>query len=445
MTDQIDLCDRTLGLVAELVGGGAEAQVTVRTGRSALTRFANSFILQNVVDDTSRVALTLALDGRTASASATSTDDDALCRLVRATSAAAGVRAADPAWPGLAPPSGAAPEAKWDEATADASPDLRAHLVADFVSAAGGLEAAGYCETSAVEAGYANSGGQRLWGRSTTATLDGVARSGSADGSGRQCSAAVAGLDGTASGSAAAQLARDGVEAVDMEPGRYDVVLGPGCVADMLFFLAIYGFNARAVAEGRSFAVVGQAQFDPSLSVWDDATDPRSVGLPFDADGTPKRRVDLVVDGQTVGLAHDRRTAVAAGAESTGSAIEGGESFGAVPTNLFLGPGRASPAELVAGVDRGLLVTDFWYTRVLDPRTQVATGLTRNGVFLIEGGSVVRPVRNLRFTQSYVGALAPGNVRAVGSDLTLMPSYIGTCVVPSLHLGDWNFTGGSAG
>lgn len=445
MTEQLDLCDRTLGLVAEMVDGSAEAQVTVRTGRAALTRFANSFIHQNVVDDTSTVALTVTLGGRTASASATSTDDDALRRLVRTTAAAAGVRGPDPAWPGLAPPSGPAATATWDDATADASPDVRAQLVADFVTAAAGLEAAGFCETSAVEAAYANSAGQRLRGRSTTATLDGVARSERADGSGRQCSAAVAELDGTASGSAAARLARDGAEAVDVEPGRYDVVLGPGCVADMLLFLAIYGFNARAVAEGRSFARVGEMQFDPSLSVWDDATDLRSVGLPFDAEGTPKRRVDLVVDGRTAGLAHDRRTAGAAGAESTGSAIDGGESFGAVPTNLFLGPGATSPDELVAGVDSGLLVTDFWYTRVLDPRTQVATGLTRNGVFLIEGGRVVRPVRNLRFTQSYIGALAPGNVRAVGSDLRLIPAYIGTCAVPSLHLGGWNFTGGSAG
>lgn len=445
MSEELDLCDRTLALVDQMVGGSAEAQVTVRTGRSALTRFANSFIHQNVVDDTSRVALTLTLGGRTASASATSTGDDALRRLVQATSAAAGVRRADPGWPGLAPPSGPAAEVSWDDATAEASPDVRAHLVADFVAAADGLDAAGYCETSADAAAYANSAGQRLRGRSTIATLDGIARSGAADGSGRQCSAAVAELDGTASGSAAARLARDGADAVDIDPGHYDVVLGPGCVADMLFFLAIYGFNARAVAEGRSFARVGETQFDPSLSVWDDATDPRSVGLPFDADGTPKRRVDLVLDGKTVGLAHDRRTAAAAGAESTGSAVEGGESFGAVPTNLLLAAGTAAPDELVAGVGRGLLVTDFWYTRVLDPRTQVATGLTRNGVFLIEGGRVVRPVRNLRFTQSYIGALAPGNVRAVGSDLRLMPSYFGTCAVPSLHLAGWNFTGGSAG
>ena len=445
MSREIETCERTLGLVGDALGGSAEAQVSVRSGRSSLTRFANSFIHQNLVDDTSTVALALTLDGRTASASATSTDEDSLRRLVRMASAAAGVRPVDPAWPGLAPASGPPPAAHWDDETAAASPDVRARLVADFIAAADGMGAAGYCETSAVTAAYANSAGQRIEGRSTVATLDGVARSATADGSGRQSSAAVSELDGTASGSAAARLARDGAGAADVEPGRYEVVLGPACVADLLFFLAVYGFNARAVAEGRSFARVGETPFDSAVSVWDDATDPRSVGLPYDADGTPKRRFDLVTNGRTVGLAHDRRTAAAAGTESTGCAIEGGESFGAVPANLLLAPGTTSPAELVAGVDRGLLVTDFWYTRILDPRTQVVTGLTRNGIFLIEEGRVARPVHNLRFTQSYVDALAPGNVQAVGSDRQLMPLYFGACVVPSLHLRSWNFTGGSEG
>ena len=89
---------------------------------------------------------------------------------------------------------------------------------------------------------------------------------------------------------------------------------------------------------------------------------------------------------------------------------------------------------------RGLLVTEFWYTRTLDPKTQVVTGLTRNGTFLIEDGVIVGAVKNLRFTQSYVEALGPGNVLGVGDDPRL---YGSSCVVPSLHLASWNFTGGS--
>jgi predicted Zn-dependent protease len=106
------------------------------------------------------------------------------------------------------------------------------------------------------------------------------------------------------------------------------------------------------------------------------------------------------------------------------------------------------PDDLVAGMERGLLVTDFWYTRILDPRTMVVTGLTRNGVWLVEDGRVARPVTNLRFTQSYLEALGPAQVRGIGSDQTLVGGAtfgFGAYVVPSLHLGSWNFTGGAKG
>jgi predicted Zn-dependent protease len=101
---------------------------------------------------------------------------------------------------------------------------------------------------------------------------------------------------------------------------------------------------------------------------------------------------------------------------------------------------------MVAGVERGILVTDFWYTRTLDPKTQVVTGLTRNGVWLIEAGRIVRPVTNLRFTQSFVEALAPGAVRAVSSERALLfGGWDSVYLVPTLHLAEWNFTGGSRG
>ncbi|GAC1330607.1 MAG: TldD/PmbA family protein [Mycobacteriales bacterium] len=437
---------RTAERVLGLVGDAAEAAVTVTTGTSGLTRFANSAIHQNVAEELSRVLLSVAVDGgRTASATTTATDDAALQRLVESTLAAARLRPVDESWPGLAPPTPPSEVDSYDPDTAAAGPDQRAEIVRSFVEAGGGLRSAGFCSTSAVEDAFANSAGQRQTTRGTQAVLDGIVRTETSDGSARQASAGIDDLDGERSGRRATAKAVDGADAGDLPPGRYEVVLEPGCVADLLSFFAIYGFNARAVVEGRSFAAPGQQQFDPAISLYDDAGDPLAVGPGFDVEGTPKTRLDLVSAGITSALAHDRRTAAAAGTISTGHAIEGGESFGPVPSNLFLAPGPGGDAAaMVKGMDRGLLVTDFWYTRILDPRTQVVTGLTRNGVFLVEGGEVVRPVRNLRFTQSYVGALAPGAVKAVGSDQVLVPTaHYGTYGVPSLHLAGWNFTGGA--
>ena len=445
MSEQLlELCERVLARVP----AEAEAEVTVTSGTDALTRFATGFIHQNVADRARQIRVRVALEGRVAESVANQADDDAVDRLVRSTVEAARLRPVDPGWPGLAPPLPAPSVVHWDAATADADPDERAARVGAFVAAADGLETAGFCSTSGEHVAFANSAGQRLEGRASVAMLDGIARTGTSDGSGRAASVRLGDIDGAAAGNEATRRARDAADATDLDPGRYEVVLSPSCVVNVLGFLALYGFNGRAVEEGRSFARLGEAQFDASISLADDVSHPLSVGVAFDAEGTPKRRVDLVRDGVTAGLVHDRRTAKALGTESTGNAVAGLGTFGVLPANLVLAPGARSEDELIGGVERGLLVTDFWYTRILDPRTQVVTGLTRNGVWQIEDGRIVRPVTNLRFTQSFLEALGPGQVRGVGSDGRLIGGAtfgVGSWAVPSLHLASWNFTGGARG
>jgi predicted Zn-dependent protease len=328
----------------------------------------------------------------------------------------------------------------YDEATHFADPALRAEVVRRFVDAGGAeLRAAGYCDSNGSASAFANSAGQRLEGRSSSATVEAIQRTQSSDGRGWQSSSRMSDIDGAAAGRVAADKARRGDDLVDLEPGRYEVVLEPSCLANMLEFLRD-GFNARTVEEGRSFVRLGERQLDPAITLWDDATDPRAISRGFDGEGTPKRRVDLVREGVPVALCHDRKTAAKAGAESTGHGFAA--DMGGIATNLFLAAGDRSPDALVGEVERGLLITEFWYTRILDPKTQVVTGLTRNGTFLIEGGQVVGGVPNLRFTQSYVEALASGNVLGVGNDARL---FDGSYHVPTVRLAGWNFTGGARG
>ena len=444
--------------LVEIVGRRAEAAVTVTHSRQGLTRFANSFIHQNVVDEHTEIYLQLSVDGHPAAASTYRCDDDALVSLVDRTLAAAALRPADPLWAGLAPPARllSAPDVHFDAATARAGPAERAESVAAFVAAGGGLEGAGFCETSTSRRGFANSAGQRLESRDTSAALDAIIRRPGSDGVASTYSCRFADLDGAALGAHAAAQARRGAGPVELPAGRYEVVLEARCVAYLMDFFTLYGFNGRARSEGRSFVARGERQIDPALSISDDATDPRQVGPVFDAEGTPKRRVPLVEAGIVTGVTHDRRSSAMAGdgATTTGHAVAGGESFGALATATFIEPGAVGPvvgavgpaASLVSEVERGLLVCDFWYTRVLDPKTLVATGLTRNGVFLIERGEIGPAVSNLRFTQSYVAALAPGQVLGVGDDGRLSPGglHVSLHHAPSLHLASWNFTGNAS-
>jgi predicted Zn-dependent protease len=439
-----------VGQVLDLVrrrSTAAEAEVTARWGVSALTRFATSFIHQNVAEEVSHLLLRVAVDGHVASVTLDGPPDgEHLARLVDNAFDAALPMPVDPDWPGLTPPTKGLAADHFDEETAQWNADERAARVRAFVDAASGLETAGFCSTSAVLLSFGNTAGQILSGRGTAAEIDGIARTPTADGSSRKVSVRLADLDGRELGARAAGKARTASDPTDLAPGRYEVVLEPDCVANILSFLLVSGFNGKAVEEGRSFARPGETQFDRSITLRDDVTDPGTLGIPFDVEGTPKRPLDLVRDGVTRGLLHTRRTAQAAGVESTGHAVEGGAAWGALGANLIIDAGDRSAEQLVAGVERGVLVTDFWYTRILDPRTQVVTGLTRNGLWLIEDGRIVRPVTNLRFTQSFLDALGPEAVRGISAERALvLAGWDSIYLVPSLHLASWNFTGGAKG
>ncbi|MGA5301672.1 TldD/PmbA family protein [Nucisporomicrobium flavum] len=458
MTSEVDLAGRVVELTRSLAGAGAEAEVVAAHSAEALTRFANSAIHQNVADATTTVSLRLHLDGRTASGSTTVTDADGLRSLVERTVAAARLSPPDPTWPGLTPPTPLPADAGYDEATAAAGPRERANRVRDFVQAAEGLETAGFCRTAYASGAFANTAGHTVHGRSAEAAMDGIARLAGADGVARRAAGRLAELDGATLGAQAAAKARAATSPVELPPGRYEVVLEPTAVADLLDNLATFGFNGKAYAQHQSFAELGAQQFDRSITITDE---PLGATLPFDMEGTPRAALLLVEDGVTRAASHDRTSAAEAGAASTGHASAASRSWGPIATNLHLaagpianavpepstGPTASSARALVAGMRRGLLITDLWYTRVLDQKSLVITGLTRNGVWLVENGEVTAAVGNLRFTQSYPQALGPGAVLGVGAEAVSLPDrWSGVrYTAPALHLASWNLTGNASG
>jgi predicted Zn-dependent protease len=465
MTAELDVAAQVLELVRAAAGAGAQAEVSVERRGLALTRFANSFIHQNLAEDTTTVGLRLHTGGRTLAGSTTVTSAEGLRELVSRTVEAVRFAPPDPGWPGLAPPAAPAGQPGFDQATAAAPPEDRAQRVREFVAAAGGLETAGYCRTALWSGGFANSAGHSATTRTTEAVMDGIARQDGADGLARLASVRLADLVGAQLGARAAAKARACADPVELPPGHYQVVLEPTAVADLLTTLAAWGFNGRALAERRTFAELGAEQFDRSVTMVDDPYAPDHPGQAYDLDGTPRQPLTLVDAGVTAAVAHDRRTAALVGGESTGHGLRFFGTLAAAPANLGLRPATGRPASrpatpaagpeaahpsatpLLAGVVRALLVTDFWYTRVLDPKSLVVTGLTRNGVWLIEDGEITMPVRNLRFTQSYPQALGPGAVTAIGPAAVLLPSSLAAAwpSAPALHLARWQFTGGSAG
>lgn len=426
--------------------GATEAEALVVDGESALTRFANSEIHQNVHERDASVNLRVALGKRIAVASTGRLDAAGLAALVERAVAMARTVEELPDWAGLPAAAPAEPlPAAWSDATADAAPELRAEGARAVIAAAdaAGVTAFGSFATEAQAVAVASSAGVRAAERRTSSQLLTVSM-GPDDGTGyaEACAVDAGTIDAAAIGREAAERARASARPVALAPGDYPVVLHHYAVVDLLDMLGYLGFSALAVQEERSFFEPGRVIGSPLVSVADDARDPAGLPAGFDAEGVAKRRLDLVVAGACRDLAYDAQTAARAGVASTGHALPAPNPYGPFPTNMVMAPGDASFDELVGSLDRGLLVTRFHYTNPVHSKKAIVTGMTRDGTFLVEGGRLVGPVRNLRFTMSYLDALA--GVEAVSRERRCLKGFLGGSVVPAVRLASFSFTGATA-
>jgi PmbA protein len=439
--DVLRLAEEVVGL-AEAAGAG-EAEALVVSSESALTRFANSEIHQNVASAEVVVNLRFVRGRRVGVASTGRTDREGLRALAaRAAGITAHVEERDD-WAGL--PDVPAPlplPAAWSDETAHASPELRAEGARAVIAAAdaAGLTAYGSFSTDSEATAVASTRGIRAAERRTSSQLLTVTM-GPDNGTGyaEQCAVDATAIDAAAIGREAADLARASANPVDIEPGDYPVVLHHYAMVDLLDMAGYLGFSALAVQEERSFWEAGRRVGSTLVTIHDDGRDPAGLPAGFDAEGVPKQRLALLDAGVCRDLVFDAETAARAGRTSTGHGLPAPNAWGPFPTNMVMAPGDASWEELIGGLDRGLLVTRFHYTNPVHSKRLIVTGMTRDGTFLVEGGRVVGPVRNLRFTMSYLDAFA--NIEAVSRERRCLRGMLGGMVVPSARLSSFTFTG----
>ncbi len=433
-------------VAAAVRAGAGEAEALVVASESALTRFANSEIHQNVASAEVLVNLRFVRGHRIGVASSGRTDDEGVRALVQRADAIATNVEELKDWAGLPEAGPPMPlDAAWSDGTAHATPELRADGTRAVIGAAdaAGVTAFGSFSTEAAAVAIANSKGLRAAERRTSSQLLTVTM-GPDDGTGyaETCAVDATTIDGAAIGKEAAERARMSAHPVALEPGDYPVVLNHYAVVDLLDMLGYLGFSALAVQEDRSFFEPGRRVGSSLVTIVDDGRDPAGLPEGFDAEGVPKERLTLLDAGVCRDLAHDAQTAARVGRRSTGHGLPAPNPYGPFPTNMLMAPGDASLDELVGGLDRGLLVTRFHYTNPVHPKRVIITGMTRDGTFLVERGRIVGPVRNLRYTMSYLDALA--NVEAVGRERRCLRGFLGGCVVPALRLSSFSFTGATA-
>ena len=440
--DWLAVAERVVGLAA--AAGATDVEALVSADEAQLTRFANSEIHQNVAETNASCNLRFAIGRRIGVASTGRLDDEGLRRLVeRAAAIARNVEElAD--WAGLPKPEGPIPDlpAAFAAATADASPERRAEGARAVIAAAdeAGVVAYGSFATTTERLAVANSNGVRAAGERTWSQLITVSM-GPDGGTGYAEGAAVDAttIDAAALGREASAKARATANARPIDPGDYPVVLEEYAVVDVLDMLGYLGFSALAVQEERSFVEIGKQVGSDLVTIWDDGADPAGLPMAFDYEGVAKRRVPLIEQGVCRGLVYDSQTAARAGVHSTGHGLPAPNPYGPFPLNMLMAAGSTPREELIGGLDRGLLVTRFHYTNPVHPKLGIVTGMTRDGTFLVEGGRIVAPVRNLRFTQSYLQAIA--GVSAVASERRTLKGFLGGVVVPAVRIDAFTFTG----
>lgn len=415
-----ELAERVLEMsVAEETEVEIESRWTGNT-RSAVNRITTAGEVENT-----SVSVTARFGRREASASTNRLDDEGLRSAVEAAAAQARLSPENPELMPLLGPQRYERSDGFHEATAALGPAERGRVAADAIAEAmgrGDLTAAGYLTATAGAGGIANSRGLFAYHRSTSVDYELTVRT--ADGTGSGWAGAAhrdwSQVDVRGLHARAAERALGSRQPTDLEPGDYPVVFTASAVADIVGLLA-RSLDARSADEGRSaFSAEGGTRLGEKLL--DDgfhlASDPVGLGsAPWQDDGLPLERRVWFRDGVLERLSYDRFWAGQQGVEATGW-----------PGSLRMRGGDGSLDDLVRGLDRGLLVTRLWYIRSIDPRTILYTGLTRDGVFWVENGEIVRPVNNFRWNDSPLTAFASidalGRPERVSSSMEVPPARL---------------------
>jgi len=435
----------------------SDVELTIFGGRSSLTRFANNAITQNVSEEGFDLSVRVQIGGRTARATTNRLDDDSLRRVVAQAEALARVQEEDPTLPPMlaAAEQENAPQLdRWCEQTAALTAGERAEQVEAMVAIARreGFNSAGiYSNGEHFEALF-NSHGVARWHRETLAEASVTMQAEDSSGWQKQNYTSAARLDVRQLASIAAEKAVRSAHPIEIEPGKYTVILEPAAVADLIGFLAA-DFSGLALLEQRSClnGRIGKQLFGENISISDDVTHPEQLGEGFDGEGVARQRLTLVENGVVREVAMARATAARiakselassfARVHPTGHGYSLPSESGEAAVNIvFHAPeaARKSLDEMVAATGRGLLITRLWYIREVDAYEKRLTGMTRDGTFLIEDGRIARGIRNLRFNQSVLEALRQvmdfGHpARACGEEAYAM-------IAPALRVREFLFT-----
>ncbi len=422
-----------------------QTEVVLSHERGSLTRFTNNAIHQSVVTETPSITVRAVFGTRVGVASATCFNHADIAHTVEQAETIARLVPENEDLRGLPAPQGEIKEAVFSSNTMRCNPDVSASMVelACRLAHKAGLKASGLVTTAGQEIAVANSLGVFSYTPRSTARVVVVTMGENGSGYAQDNAIDIAALNMEILVTHSIKTAQRAQHPIALPPGDYTVILQPEAVSDIARFLALRGFGAQAVCEGRSFVTHkrGELVLGENITIWDDGRDPAGLPLPFDYEGIPRQRLCLIRQGVAKDIALDTFYANKMKTSTTGHAMPLVNDLfdaGPIPLNLCIAPGTETIDQMISSTKYGLLISRFHYTRVVHPLHITITGMTRDGTFLIENGEVTHAVKNLRYVQSYIAALR--NVQAISQETRLVGESL-IARVPALKIGQFTFTG----
>lgn len=418
-------------------------EIIALEGKSELTRFAESYIHQNVAETNLNLTAKIINEDRIGAVEMNSIDEHTISKNIEKAIEATKITPKLDYHYQLLKPQSYKIKSKYSEQTANFTPLNRAQLVKQLIKEVNkrGYEAAGAFKTEESTLLVANSEGVFAFDRGTKVDFNCVITRDNSTAHTSFIDSDINNFNINKITDELLETAFKNVEQIEIEPGVYTVILSPEAVSDILNYTGYTAFNGKMIMEGKSFVCNnrGKKIFPETITVSDDPFDELTMPIPFDLVGYPREKIDLIKDGVIKDGVYDHLTALKYNKKCTGNTLPPEHaSFGALPFNLVMKEGNNSVEEMISSTKKGIYISRFHYVNILNPMSVQLTGMTRDGTFLIEDGKLGRAIKNMRFNTSVIDMLKA--VDMISKERQTKSGFIGPVVAPYLRTNNFTFS-----
>ena len=418
-------------------------EIIASEGKNELTRFAESYIHQNVAETNLNLTVKVINEDRIGTVEMNSIDDHAISKNIEKAIEVTKITPKLDYHYRLLTPQSYKIKSKYSKDTANFTPLDRAQLVKQLIKEVNkrGYEAAGAFKTEESTLLVANSEGVFAFDRGTKVDFNCVITRDNSTAYTSFIDSDINNFNIKKVTDELLETALKNVEQIEIDPGVYTVILSPEAVSEILNYTGYTAFNGKTIMEGKSFICHNQGKkiFPETITVSDDPFDELTMPLPFDLVGYPREKIYLIKDGVIKDGVYDHLTALKYNRKCTGNTLSPEyASFGALPFNLVMKEGDSTIDEMISGTKKGIYISRFHYVNILNPMSVQLTGMTRDGTFLIEDGKLGRAIKNMRFNTSVVDMLKA--VDMISKERQTKEGFVGPTVAPYLRTNNFTFS-----